>query len=264
MSKIYDFVQFNGENELLEIRLNTLNDVVDYFVIGSCKYSHSGLYKGLNNIPNDLALKFGKKIIFIEIPYIPHIDPWYNEQNGRHYIFEKIKEQIGPQDQLLICDLDEIPNPEILKRESENLEQYVTFSGDYFLFCLDLWGRKSIDGFLVKKGWVGTTNLNFLRSHRTNFQYKDLFKIIPDSSWHFSSVGSPEWIAKKMSYFGHCNEFNNQARNPNYILELIKNRCGDFSILKPGILQEWDINKLPLYINENQEKFKHLFYKNYK
>ncbi len=261
---LYDLFQFNGENELLEVRLETLKDVADVFIIGSCEYSHSGIYKGLNKIPSDLMKKFKDRIVFVDIPYIENKDPWANEHGGRQYLYNIIEKFLKYDDLLLVCDLDEIPNPEILKKESENLVKPITFCGDYYLFCLDLWGRKSIDGFLVKNEWLQGSNLNWCRSHRTNFQYKDLFKHIPDSSWHFSSVNTPEWIAKKMSYFGHCNEFNNETRNPEYIRKLIVNKCGDFSIDKPNQLIDTDISKLPSYIQNNKEKFKHLFYENYK
>lgn len=261
--KILDLFMFSGENELLEVRLETLKDIVDIFVIGSCEYSHSGIRKGINRVPKELASKFNDKIIYVEIPYISNPDPWYNEMNGRQYLYEIIKSNLKAEDLLLVCDLDEIPNPEILKEESKKLNRPITFCGDYFLFCLDLWGRKSIDGFLIKNEWLSNANLNIYRSHRTNFQHKNLFLHIPNSSWHFSSVASPEWIAKKMSYFGHCNEFNNQTRDPSYIKKLIVNKCGDFSIDKPNALIQVDILKLPKYIQENKNKFKHLFYESY-
>ena len=263
MNKIYDLCQFNGEKELLEIRLETLKDVVDVFVIGSCEYSHSGIKKGVDYIPNEFQQKFHGKILFYDIPYIPNPDPWHNEQYGREYLYEKIYDRLDNSDMLLVCDLDEIPNPENIKEESRKLVKPVTFCGDYFLFCLDLWGRKSIDGYLIHSNWVNGTNLNWLRSHRTNFQHPDLFKHVTDSSWHFSSVGSPEWIAKKMSYFGHCNEFTGDVRNPEYIRQLIKGKCGNFKLDQPNVLQEWNVNKLPPCIQKNQEKFKHLFYSNY-
>lgn len=261
--KLYDLFMFNGENDLLEIRLNTLDSVVDYFVIGSCDHSHSGIHKGLNFVPENLWDKFKGKIIYYEIPFIPNPDPWYNEQYGRQYLYEMIKNKLDDNDKLLVCDLDEIPNPEILSQSSQSLQQPITFCGDYFLFCLDLWGRKSIDGFLIRPTWIGNgIDLNWCRSHRTNFQYK-YFEHIPNSSWHFSSVGTPENIAKKMSYFGHCNEFTGEVRNPDHIKKLIQGKCG-FDITKPNTLIEWDINKLPPYIQQNQDKFKHLFYSNYK
>ena len=44
-NKIYDCFMFNNENDLLEIRLNILNNYVDYFVIIESSETHSGLKK---------------------------------------------------------------------------------------------------------------------------------------------------------------------------------------------------------------------------
>ena len=45
-NKIYDCFMFNNEIDLLNIRLNILNEYVDYFVIVECKYNHQGKVKG--------------------------------------------------------------------------------------------------------------------------------------------------------------------------------------------------------------------------
>ena len=60
--KIFDCFIFNHEVELLEIRLNILNDYVDKFVISESKYTHSGAKKKLNFDINKFS-KFKKKII---------------------------------------------------------------------------------------------------------------------------------------------------------------------------------------------------------
>ena len=45
MRKIYDCFNFFNELDLLEIRLNTLYDIVDYFVIIESNLTHSGEVK---------------------------------------------------------------------------------------------------------------------------------------------------------------------------------------------------------------------------
>ena len=44
-NKIFDCFMFNNETMLLEIRLNILNEYVDYFVIVESAETHSGLKK---------------------------------------------------------------------------------------------------------------------------------------------------------------------------------------------------------------------------
>lgn len=265
MTKVYDLFMFSGENELLEIRLNELNDVIDFFVIGSCEHSHSGIKKGLNHIPHELCLKFGYKIIYYEIPYIPNPDPWYNEHYGRQYLYEKIKPKLNDGDILLICDLDEIPKPEIVVEQSKKLIQPISFLGEYYYFCFDLWGRKSIDGYLTKPEWVDQTNLNWMRSNRTNYKH-NYFKHIPYSSFHYSTVATPQNILNKMKYFGHANECPKDVLDLDWIEQCIKEKRG--SISRESKLDELKLviltkDNCPKYLFNNQEKFKHLFYKNY-
>ena len=257
---------FSGDEvDLLEIRLNTLDSIINKFVIGECSHSHSGIYKGLKW--NDIKQRFDNfkdKIEYVEIPYIPSNNPFVNEHHGRDYIYNAIENKLKANDTLVICDLDEIPHPEVLKEQikDENLNQPTTLLGDYFLFCLNLWARTSIDGFIIKNYWKRGT-LNEYRSHRTNWAFKDGFKHIPDASWHFSSVNTPENSAKKMSYFCHAPEFTGDVRNPEYIKKLIQAKCGNFRLDEPNVLQEYPIEKLPIFIQRNKEKFKHLFYENY-
>ena len=47
-NKIYDCFMFNNENDLLEIRLNILNNYVDYFIIIESSETHSGLKKKIS------------------------------------------------------------------------------------------------------------------------------------------------------------------------------------------------------------------------
>jgi hypothetical protein len=118
----------------------------------------------------------------------------------------------------------------------------------------------------MQAGWVGDMSLTWLRNNRTNYQ-KEIFTIVRNSSYHFSSVGTPEQIANKMRYFAHCNDapFKGDVRDPNHIRRLIQGRCG-FDINTPNTLKQVELNKnntLP-YIIDNKERFRHLFFDYYK
>ena len=68
--KIFDCFMFYDEDILLDIRMNILNEYVDYFVISESKNYHNGLKRSLkfniNNYP-----KFKDKIIYIVIDEEP-------------------------------------------------------------------------------------------------------------------------------------------------------------------------------------------------
>ena len=51
--KIFDCFMFYDEELLLDVRMNILNDFVDYFVVVESKYFHNGLKRDLKfNINN--------------------------------------------------------------------------------------------------------------------------------------------------------------------------------------------------------------------
>ena len=62
--KIFDCFMFYDEKLLLDIRMNTLNEFVDYFVIVESKYFHNGKERKLKFNINDYS-KFKSKIIYI-------------------------------------------------------------------------------------------------------------------------------------------------------------------------------------------------------
>ena len=63
MIKIYDCFLFNGENLVLEIRLNQLSKFIDYFIIVEFGETHSGIKKK-SSINKNIIKKFKDKIQF--------------------------------------------------------------------------------------------------------------------------------------------------------------------------------------------------------
>ena len=59
--KIFDCIIFNGENSILEIRLNELDRFVDFFVILEFGETFTGIKKG-QKINKNLLKKFQNKI----------------------------------------------------------------------------------------------------------------------------------------------------------------------------------------------------------
>ena len=109
--KIYDCFLYNDENEILEIRLNTLNNFVDKFIIVESKVNHQGKLKKINfNL--DKFLKFKDKILYFLIDeYKGEYTYWEIENYQRNYILNGLK-NCQNDDVIIISDLDEIPNLE--------------------------------------------------------------------------------------------------------------------------------------------------------
>lgn len=127
--KVYDCFTFFNEFELLELRLKSLWDMVDYFVIVEAD-------KTQNNVPKPMyfanrANEF--KEFLPKIRYIPmRMDvaykgkgDWTIENAQRNAIMYGIMDA-APDDLILVSDVDEIPDPDILQRISQNNVQLIS------------------------------------------------------------------------------------------------------------------------------------------
>jgi beta-1,4-mannosyl-glycoprotein beta-1,4-N-acetylglucosaminyltransferase len=121
--KIYDCFTFYNELDLLEIRLEELNSVVDYFVIVEATKTQTGISKKLYfNENKKRYLKFHSKIIHIIVSDMPNINKntsWVLENFQRNQIIRGLN-NCNKDDIIFISDLDEIPNkkdfPIIIKK----------------------------------------------------------------------------------------------------------------------------------------------------
>ncbi|MEN6414738.1 MAG: hypothetical protein ABFC84_18530 [Veillonellales bacterium] len=120
---IYDCFTFYNEFELLELRLKTLYDAVDYFVIVESDKTHRNIPKKFNfeERQEEFAV-YMPKIRYIKetdiLPYTGKGD-WTLENHQRNCIMRGLYDA-QPDDYVFISDLDEIPHPEFIKRLERN------------------------------------------------------------------------------------------------------------------------------------------------
>jgi beta-1,4-mannosyl-glycoprotein beta-1,4-N-acetylglucosaminyltransferase len=168
--KIYDGFLFFNELDLLDIRLNTLNNVVDYFILVESSVTHAGDAKPFIFEENKGKFtNFLDKIIHIKVTDTPddfsttpqffqdnsdgeflknvwsyinttkNFDRFTQQNFGRDF-FQKecIKRGMinaSPSDILIASDLDEIPNPEIIDRLDEFFEEGELYTFNQTMYC---------------------------------------------------------------------------------------------------------------------------------
>ena len=131
--KIFDCFQFFDEDMMLELRLNSLYDYVDQFVIVENLYMHSGKKKN-QNFDIKKYKKFENKIKYILVDKLPEdlfdinkfsgsektnkiIDNTLKiEHNQRNKILEGL-DNADKNDLILVSDVDEIPKLEGIKKK---------------------------------------------------------------------------------------------------------------------------------------------------
>ena len=119
---IYDCFQFFNELDILKIRLEVMNPIVDKFVISEATETFSGLKKPLYYEENkELFSEFQDKIIHVVVEDTPEGDTHYRDTFQKNAVTRGLKD-CRDDDIVIFSDLDEIPNPEKIKEILQNLQ----------------------------------------------------------------------------------------------------------------------------------------------
>mgnify|MGYP001479671221 CR=1 FL=1 len=101
-----------------------------------------------------------------------------------------------------------------------------------------------------------------LESHFHEVQ--SYLELIEEGGWHFTNIKKPEEIEKKMRSYLHHHEYDLNPLGIQKIKQLIKERKALYNIKTDMRLSKFDdhpnlklldLNKLPNYIYDNQDKF---------
>ncbi len=291
--KIFDCTTFYSEDLMMDIRFNVLNEYVHKFIVVESKYSHSGNPKKLNFDINNYK-KYKDKIIYLVIEKEPEGIKSVKNENlsssikrmnslkrielSYDYMLHGIKESLED-DLIILSDNDEIPNLNSSQFKSSKTD-IVIFKQLFFYYKFNLlydrmywFGSKACK----KKKLKSFSWLRNLKNKKYPFWRIDsLFsktkesnlEIINDGGWHFTNVKTPEDLYKKLSNYGHHNEFEDAG----YTLDDVKNQIArkivnydhlaDKSAAKKNFefkLKKVENNVLPNYLQLNCELYKEWF-----
>ena len=204
---------FYNELDILTYRLNILNNVVDYFVIVEATNTHSGKEKQLFFKENIHMFKmFSEKIIHVVVEDLPYKNPdtsegeqWKNEEYNRNCIIRGLnKLDILEQDMIIISDLDEIPDPNVLRMFRGMNTNIKCFSLQMDMYYYNLHSRLEIL-------WSASKILSYKKFKELNISCSDIrkssFPIFRGCGWHLSYFGDSTFIKNKIEMFAH-QEFN--------------------------------------------------------
>ena len=234
--KVYDCFTFYNEFELLELRLKSLWDVVDYFVIVEANRTHTNKSKPFYFWERQEDFKaFFPKIrhlpVEMNVPFKGAGD-WAIENAQRDAIAYGL-EDAEPDDLIMISDADEIPAPDVFQRLQENQIQlfapYVTpatiddknitcpawllvsaieflnygaivMDQKFFCYCFD---------WVSSATWQGTI-LTKRKTLTTPQALRDVRNFLPrviDGGYHFSYMGGVDRVIDKMTSIVDGNEY---------------------------------------------------------
>lgn len=263
--KIYDIFTYNGEADILEIRLNILNDSVDQFIIVEAPTTFSGKDKPLyfqeqkerfskfsdkiqyfvtDNYPSDLKILE----LSYKSPNIPRGGPehWRREFYQKESI-KKALASLKDDDFCFISDVDEIWNPNtIIDYRKDDIFKLRQFVYVYYLNNKSdqVWAGTTATKYKNIKG----TSLNDIRSkHITPYTY------IKNGGWHFTNMGGLEEIKRKLK-----DSYTEESYNTKDVRENLDQRFGTQDYIGRNYSYSIDESLLPKYIIENKERYKNL------
>jgi beta-1,4-mannosyl-glycoprotein beta-1,4-N-acetylglucosaminyltransferase len=272
MSKIFDCFTYMNEDRILKLRLETLWDKIDYFVICESLFTHAGKPKPQNFKLKNFQ-KYKSKIRYLLIKNFPFKtnDPWKRESYQRDYLAKGLKDA-KEGDLIIVSDIDEIPHPDSISKFNPKryvIGTFVMLHFNYFINNIEmlndkpnLWKSAKITSFTnyqkifknphairhyKSKGKLRLFKREYIKIFRTHY--------LQNGGWHFSWMGSLDNIIYKIENFAH-QEFNNEdSRNKKIIRQKI---ASGQNIVNPKTrFKAIEIDQqFPLYLRKHLNEFK--------
>ena len=272
--KIFDTFTFYNELDLLELRMNILGDIVDYFVINEATITFTGKKKPLYFAENkERFKKWEDKIIhhvlddnnetlekyWEGVPYhrsMMEDDIYKLPLHYQRACFHKdsaiyaLLDHAQDNDIILTSDADEIANPEAIKAISEWFDpsNHYVLKGPVYYYYLNL---------LCEREWMGTrvSTMKMLKTmsvDKLRQSHQDAWKV-EDGSWHWSFFGDADTVRAKMDAYEH--QENNLPEFRNSMEERIEKGVDPFGrdyLYTPQVVPIDDT--FPEYIIQNKDK----------
>ena len=287
--KIFDCFMYLDEELTLDIRLNSLNEYVDYFVIVESKFLHNGEKRDLKFDIKKYE-KFKKKILYLVYDKEPKnielinekddekeknrkkiMNAIYRENGQRNYILNGLIEA-NQNDMILVSDVDEIPNLSEINFEKIK-EKIIMFQQDmlYYKFNLKIPGivwtgtRACKKKYLKNPQWLRNIKERNYSPLRIDIIFSEKkysnIKFIKKGGWHFTNLKTAEEIKHKLKSYLHHVEYDKNPLTTEEIQEIIQNKVAiynlslDQRINKIGNgekLIKYEFENLPIYIQKNK------------
>jgi len=291
--KIFDCFMYFDEEVVLDVRLNTLDQFVDYFVIVESKFTHRGDKRELK-FNHEKFKKFKDKIIYLTYEETSNKIETVNYDDGEainssKYILNAALRENGQRnfiqnglieaddnDIILISDVDEIPNLSKINFNQFN-QKIILFKQDMFYYKFNLcipnlkWtGTKACKKKdLINPQWIRNIKDRKYPFFRLDTYFSDTkyisIKVIENGGWHFSNIKNAEQIKYKLKSYLHHREFDLKPLTTEEIEKIINDKKAiydlkvDKRVNKIGDgskLEKFELNKLPIHIQENYNTYK--------
>ena len=278
---VYDCIPFFNEIDILRLRLNTLSDIVDRFVIEEATHTFSGDRKELCfEAHRDEFKEFLDRITYIVVEDSP-ADVTTHERDyfQKNRLVEGLKDATAD-DIILFGDCDEIPRPSVLKEIIADFDKgkvYHLAQDNYYAFL----NMMEVSGTLLsitgefpeipaeKRKWLGTKVCAIDSIPEEGIvRLRDLVKVTDERSvrvanggWHFGYMGGKK-ETNALERIGHkVRSAAHQEYNDDEVLRLTMAHLtlGEDIFGRAARFDRVEVDETyPSYLLENMEDFAHL------
>lgn len=274
--RVYDCFVFFNELDILEIRLNTLDALVDTFVLVESTHTFTGQEKPLVYAENKKRFaRFNDRIIHVVVDDMPEqAESTFVREGHQRSAIGRGLEEANPDDIVIVSDVDEIPKPELLEEALKNAAGRITyFEGVYYHFRLnwrlvgrqDLMTSRMIEYRHFRDGWLLRTTKG-KRSASLPAWLERLFwtpyaaarhrawlgrRIVREGCWHFSFMSDPDRIREKLAAYKAPDRLKLKDLRGDAVEERLAQRRSMFDseiVIAP-------LSEMPEYVQANAGKF---------
>jgi hypothetical protein len=245
--RVVDAFPFFNELEMLEIRLNVLDAVVDRFVILESTVTYSGRPKPLWYADHRARFeRWADRIEHVIVDDSPDTgnDYWARERYQRDCIVRGLA-GCRADDVVLLSDVDEIPDPTIVAARRRG-----AYRQRYSMYYLN--------AVRPRERWVGTVALYAFQLAAHGAENVRLrrgsFEIVEGGGWHFAYAMTPDRIREKLGAFSHA---EHDTPENAAAVESRRDTLVDLFGAHPGHLVVEDIegDGYPAYLRENWHRY---------
>ncbi|CEF88474.1 hypothetical protein FGSG_05624 [Fusarium graminearum PH-1] len=273
--KIYDLFMVNTELDFLEIRLKTLYNYIDYFVIVEAPLTFQGGPKNLTIHDNWKRFEaYHDKMIYHQLQYPKGFKPlrhWDREDLQRNAMFEQVFPKLtGEQtpargDVILVADVDEVPRPAtMLVLRTCNFPRRLTLSSKFYYYSFQFLHDGPEWPFPQATYYQGMRKTILPGNLRTGDAgiplLRDLEKgVLSNAGWHCSSCfATVDQFLNKMASFSHAWMNRDSFRDRDRIANAVRQGV-DLWGRKVDTFTRVDNNlDLPRCLLEDRERFRYI------
>ncbi len=230
---------FFNELDMLEIKLNTMRDVVDLFVIGEATKTYTGIHKPLHFDEHKHEDRFKgfpiQHIIIDDLPLTVR-NPWIREGEQRNRIAKEVLKHNA--DIVIWCDCDEIMRPDSVRQFADTKHPAMAMDFDWLRYYFN---REHCDRWQLR---------TISRDRQQHVSVSPGMPMLMDAGWHFNFFGGREILLDKINATSHAVDPGSRG----YWGEVRKGNHPELNRTSP-----YPIERLPQFIQDNRERFKDWF-----